>query len=64
MVEGEITNNKKGEMLMNSIQVRIDYDTKLQLMRDAEANKLTLSTLLRRLINLYLTDESVRQKVQ
>jgi hypothetical protein len=54
----------KGEMLMNSIQVRIDYDTKLQLMRDAEANKLTLSSLLRRLINLYLTDESVRQKVQ
>ena len=51
-------------MLMNSIQVRIDYDTKLQLMRDAEANKLTLSTLMRRLINLYLTDESVRQKVQ
>ena len=49
---------------MNSIQVRIDYDTKLQLMRDAEANKLTLSTLMRRLINLYLTDESVRQKVQ
>ena len=54
----------KGEMLMNSIQVRIDYDTKLQLMRDAEANKMTLSTLMRRLINLYLTDESVRQKVQ
>ena len=51
-------------MIMNSIQVRIDYDTKLQLMRDAEANKLTLSTLMRRLINLYLTDESVRQKVQ
>ena len=44
--------------------LRLDYDTKLQLMRDAEANKLTLSTLLRRLINLYLTDESVRQKVQ
>lgn len=64
MVEGEIPNYKKGEMLMNSVQVRIDYDTKLQLMRDAEANKLTLSTLLRRLINLYLTDESVRQKVQ
>lgn len=54
----------KGEMLMNSVQVRIDYETKLQLMRDAEANKLTLSSLLRRLINLYLTDESVRQKVQ
>lgn len=53
----------KGEMLMNSIQVRIDYDTKLQLMRDAEANQLTLSSLLRRLINLYLTDESARQKV-
>ena len=49
---------------MNSVQVRIDFDTKLQLMRDAEANKLTLSSLLRRLINLYLTDESVRQKVQ
>lgn len=48
---------------MNSIQVRIDYDTKLQLMRDAEANQLTLSSLLRRLINLYLTDESARQKV-
>ena len=54
----------KGEMSMNSVQVRIDFDAKLQLMRDAEANKLTLSTLLRRLINLYLTDESVRQKVQ
>ena len=63
MVEGE-TPTMKGEMFMNSIQVRIDYDTKLQLMRDAEANKLTLSTLMRRLINLYLTDESVRQKVQ
>ena len=54
----------KGEMLMNSVQVRIDFDTKLKLMRDAEANKMTLSTLMRRLINLYLTDESVRQKVQ
>lgn len=49
---------------MNSVQVRIDFDTKIKLMRDAEANKLTLSTLMRRLINLYLTDESVRQKVQ
>ena len=49
---------------MNSVQVRIDFDTKLKLMRDAEANKLTLSTLMRRLINLYLTDEAVRQKVQ
>ena len=49
---------------MNSVQVRIDYETKLQLMRDAEANKMTLSTLMRRLISLYLTDESVRQKVQ
>ncbi len=48
---------------MNTIQVRIDYDTKLQLMRDAEANQLTLSTLMRRLIQLYLTDEVVRQKV-
>ena len=48
---------------MNSIQVRTDYDTKLQLVHDAEVNKLTLSTLVRRLINLYLTDESVRQKV-
>ena len=54
----------KGEMSMNSIQVRIDFDTKLKLMRDAETNKMTLSTLMRRLINLYLTDESVRQKVQ
>ena len=54
----------KGEMCMNTIQIRIDYETKLQLMRDAAANKLTLSTLMRRLINLYLTDESVRQKVQ
>ena len=54
----------KGEMCMNTIQVRIDFDTKLQLMRDAEANNLSLSTLMRRLISLYLTDESVRQKVQ
>ena len=48
---------------MNSVQVRIDFETKLQLLRDAEANNLTLSSLMRRLINLYLTDESVRQKV-
>ena len=48
---------------MNTIQVRIDFDTKLQLLRDAEAHKLTLSTLMRRLINLYLTDENIRQKV-
>lgn len=48
---------------MNTIQVRIDYESKLQLMRDAESNKLTLSTLMRRLIQLYLADESVRQKV-
>ena len=54
----------KGEMCMNTIQVRIDFDTKLQLMRDAEASNLSLSTLMRRLISLYLTDESVRQKVQ
>lgn len=48
---------------MNTIQVRIDYESKLQLMRDAEANQLTLSILMRRLIQLYLTDEVVRQKV-
>ena len=48
---------------MNSVQVRIDFETKLQLLRDAESNNLTLSSLMRRLINLYLTDESVRQKV-
>ena len=55
---------RKEEMCMNTIQVRIDFDTKLQLMRDAEASNLSLSTLMRRLISLYLTDESVRQKVQ
>ena len=48
---------------MNSVQVRIDFETKLQLLRDAEANNLTLSSLMRRLINLYLADEAVRQKV-
>ncbi len=48
---------------MNTIQVRIDYESKLQLIRDAESNQLTLSTLMRRLIQLYLTDEVVRQKV-
>ena len=61
---GEESPMMKGEMCMNTIQVRIDFDTKLQLMRDAEASNLSLSTLMRRLINLYLTDESVRQKVQ
>ena len=64
MVEGEIPNYRKGEISMNTIQVRIDFDTKLKLIRDAEANSLSLSSLMRRLINLYLTDESVRQKVQ
>ena len=63
-IEEDTTPIMKGEMCMNTIQVRIDFDTKLQLMRDAEASNLSLSTLMRRLINLYLTDESVRQKVQ
>jgi len=49
---------------MNCIQVRIDFDTKLRLMRDAESSNLSLSTLMRRLIHLYLTDESIRLKVQ
>ena len=39
---------------MNSVQVRIDYETKLQLMRDAEANKLTLSAIV-----LYQINKSV-----
>lgn len=48
---------------MSTIQFKIDFDTKLGLVQDAFKNNLTISTLMRRLVSLYLTDESIREKV-
>lgn len=53
----------KGVKQMSTIQFKIDFETKLGLVQDAFKNNLTISTLMRRLVSLYLTDESIREKV-
>ena len=48
---------------MTTIAVKVDYETKLRLMRDCMQKDLNMSLVLRRMVQLYLTDEKVRKKV-
>ena len=48
---------------MTTIAFKLDYETKLRLMRDCLQKDLNMSLVLRRMVQLYLTDEKVRKKV-
>ena len=48
---------------MVNVQFRIDYDRKLALMRDAMALDLSMSVIVRRLVEMYLEDPALRKRV-
>ena len=48
---------------MTTIAFKIENDEKLRLMRDCLQKDLNMSLVLRRMVQLYLTDEKVRKKV-
>ena len=48
---------------MTNLAFKIEYDLKMRLMRDAIKKDLNMSVILRRMVQLYLTDEKVRKKV-
>lgn len=48
---------------MVNIQFRIDSDKKTALMRDAMALDLSMSAIVRRLVEIYLEDQALRKRV-
>jgi len=48
---------------MVNVQFRIDYDRKTALMRDAMALDLSMSVIVRRLVEMYLEDPALRKRV-
>ena len=46
-----------------NVQFRIDYDRKLALSRDAMALDLSMSVIVRRLVEIYLADPALRKRV-
>lgn len=48
---------------MVNIQFRIDSDRKTALMRDAMALDLSMSAIVRRLVEIYLEDQALRKRV-
>lgn len=48
---------------MVNIQFRIDSDKKTALMRDAMALDLSMSAIVRRLVEIYLEDQTLRKRV-
>ena len=48
---------------MVNIQFRIDSDSKIALMRDAMALDLSMSAIVRRLVEIYLEDQTLRKRV-
>jgi len=46
-----------------NIQFRIDSDSKTALMRDAMALDLSMSAIVRRLVEIYLEDQALRKRV-
>lgn len=48
---------------MVNIQFRIDSDRKTALMRDAMALDLSMSAIVRRLVEIYLEDQTLRKRV-
>lgn len=48
---------------MVNVQFRIDYNRKLALMRDAMKLDLSMSIIVRRLVEIYLEDPTLRKRV-
>ena len=48
---------------MTNLAFKIEYDLKMRLMRDAIKKDLNMSVILRRMVQLYLTDAETRRKV-
>ena len=51
------------ELLSFSIQFVIDYDKKLAVMRDAAQFEISLSTVMRRMVEIYLNDPAFRKRI-
>ena len=48
---------------MTTINFKIDSDKKLKMMHDAARSELGLSAILRRMVDLYLTDPVFRKRI-
>ena len=48
---------------MSTIQFVIDYDKKLAVMRDAAQFEISLSTVMRRMVEIYLNDPAFRKRI-
>ena len=48
---------------MSTIQFKIDYDKKLSIMHDAVQYEISLSAVLRRMVEIYLSDPTFRKRV-
>ena len=48
---------------MSTIQFVIDYDKKMAVMRDAVQYEISLSTVMRRMVEIYLNDPTFRKRI-
>lgn len=48
---------------MSTIQFIIDYEKKRDVMRDAVQYEISLSTIMRRMVEVYLNDPSFRKRI-
>lgn len=48
---------------MTTIQFKIDFDRKVAVSRDAMKYEISLSTIMRRLIEIYLNDPALRKRI-
>lgn len=48
---------------MSTIQFVIDYEKKLAVMRDAVQYEISLSTVMRRMVEIYLNDPAFRKRI-
>ena len=48
---------------MTTIQFKIDFDRKVAVSRDAMKYEISLSTIMRRLVEIYLNDLALRKRI-
>ena len=48
---------------MTTIQFKIDFDKKLAVSRDAVQYEISLSTIMRRMVEIYLKDPTFRKRI-
>jgi hypothetical protein len=55
--------HEKELFVLTTIQFKIDYDKKTGVAHDAAKCELSLSTIMRRMVEIYLTDYDFRRRV-